>query len=113
MFIATGDGTYAATMPFATNSMDFGDSILRLDLSSGIKVSDAFTPLNQSFLDTNDTDLGSSTPLILPDQSGMYPHLLVEASKGGVIYVVNRDALGGYTITSNNKLDWRRKKPIT
>ncbi|MGH9825013.1 MAG: FN3 associated domain-containing protein, partial [Blastocatellia bacterium] len=71
--------------------VDWGDSILRFDLSLGATVQDYFTPSDQNNLDTQDADLGSGGVLVLPDQSGTYPHLLVEAGKEGNIYVVNRD----------------------
>ncbi len=102
MFITTGNGTYDATTPYATNSMDYSDDVLRFDLSNGMQVSDAFTAFNQFSLQGSDTDVGSSGALILPDQSGPNPHLLVEASKGGVIYLIDRDNLGGYGATSDN-----------
>lgn len=102
MFLTTGNGTYDATTPYATNVADFGDAILRFDLSNGFKVSDGFTPLNQAALSAADEDLGSSSTLLLPDQPGSHPHLLVEASKGGVIYLVDRDNLGGYNTQANN-----------
>ena len=94
MFITTGNGSY--------DMADNGDSILRLDLANGMLVADSFTPYNQAYLSSTDTDLGSSGVLILPDQPGTYPHLLIEASKAGDIYLVNRDSLGGYGQTANN-----------
>jgi hypothetical protein len=95
LFVTTGNGTYDAT--------DYGDDILRLDLTnSALNVSDSFTPYDQNYLQSGDGDLGSSGTLILPDQPGNYPHLLVEASKTGVLYLVNRDNLGGYNATSDN-----------
>ena len=101
MFVTTGNGTYDATTPYAANTMDYSDNVLRFDLSSGMQLADAFTPFNQFLLQSTDTDLGSSGALILPDQSGPNPHLLVEAGKGGTIYLVNRDSLGGYNTASN------------
>lgn len=38
---------------------DFGDSILRLDPSNGLTLTDWFTPDDQQTLADNDTDLGS------------------------------------------------------
>jgi hypothetical protein len=102
MFLATGNGTYDATTPYATNSMDYGDSLLRLDLSNGIKVSDDFTPDDQANRIANDQDLGSGGVLILPDQTGPYTHLALQIGKGNAMFVVNRDNLGGYSATANH-----------
>jgi hypothetical protein len=101
MFLTTGNGTFDAASPGAPNA-DYGDDILRVDVSTGINVVDYFTPYNQASLSTTDTDLGSSGLLILPDQPGAFPHLAIEASKGGVLYLVNRDNLGGYSTSANN-----------
>lgn len=88
LFLATGNGTFDTTV---NPPVDYGDSILRFDLSQGSAVQDYFTPSNQNSLDSGDTDLGSGGVLVLPDQPGTYPHLLVEAGKQGNVYVVNRD----------------------
>ncbi len=101
IFITTGNGTFDATAPYLTNSMDYGDSILRIDGSNGIKVEDVFAPSNQATLSTTDKDLGATNPLILPDQAGAHPHLLFEGSKGGVLFLLDRDSLGEYSTTTN------------
>ena len=101
MFVSTGNGDYNAASPY-TSSMDYGDSILNIDLTNGIPVvKDEFTPSNQAALDSGDVDLGSGGVLILPDQAGTYPHLLVQEGKGGTIYLVNRDQMGGYSSTDS------------
>jgi hypothetical protein len=103
IFISTGNGTYDASKPY-TNSMDYGDSLVRLELTNGVmKVADAFTPLNQSALSSPDRDVASGGVLLLPDQSaGGHTHLLVEVGKEGRIYVVDRDNMGGFSSTSDN-----------
>ena len=59
MFVTTGNGTYDATTPYS-NTMDFGDDDIRLDLTNGLlKVDDSFTPSNQANLSGADQDLGS------------------------------------------------------
>src|SRR5581483_10833478 len=63
----------------------------------GLSISSYFTPFNQATLDARDEDLGSGGSLILPDQSGPLPHLLVAAGKEGKIYLLNRDDLGGFS----------------
>src|SRR5947209_1212590 len=89
IFAATGNGHF--------NASDFGDSILKLSLNpQNLSLADSFTPFNQADLDLIDNDLGSGGVLLLPDQPGTYPHLLVQAGKEGRIYLVNRDHMGGY-----------------
>src|ERR1700679_2556275 len=102
MFVATGNGDYTASTPYAAG-MDFGDSMLNLDLTNGDPtIQDEFTPKNQSTMDAGDGDLGSSGILILPTQTaGSYPHLLVQAGKTGEVFLLNREGLGGYNTTTD------------
>jgi Chitobiase/beta-hexosaminidase C-terminal domain/Bacterial lectin len=102
MFIATGNGSFSAAPPYS-NSMSYGDDIIRLDLSGGaMTVQDSFTPLNESDLNSADLDVGSGGVLLLPDQSaGGHTHLLVQAGKEGKIYLVDRDNMGGFNSTSD------------
>lgn len=96
-FLMTGNGDFTPYAVPPSTLTDYGNSILRLDLSNGaITVSDAFTPFNQSTLNTHDRDLGSGGMVLLPDQPGAHPHELVTAGKDGRILVLDRDNLGGY-----------------
>ncbi len=93
IFVVTGNGEFDA----ATNGRDYGDSVLKL--SSGTQnfsVLDYFTPFNQAQLNERDNDLGSSGPVLLADQPGAHPHLLVTAGKEGRIYLIDRDHLGNF-----------------
>jgi hypothetical protein len=103
MFVATGNGDYTATTPYAAG-MDFGDSVLNLDLTNGVPtVQDEFTPMSQAELDQYDGDQGSGGILILPTQTtGSYPHLLVQAGKSGEVYLLNREGLGGYNTSADH-----------
>src|SRR5579862_6151902 len=94
IFIASGNGTFDNTqVPVET-----GDTILKLGTTNQIlTLLDYFTPEEQSTLDSHDEDLGSGGVLLLPDQPGSFPHILVQAGKEGRIYVVNRDQM-----TTNN-----------
>jgi hypothetical protein len=104
MFTATGNGKFDAVAPNYSNSMDFGDSIFKLDLNNGAPtmaaggktVGDDFTPFNQAAMDTGDEDQGSGGTLILPDSASGGQHLLVQAGKNGKIYVIDRENMGGY-----------------
>jgi hypothetical protein len=95
-FLATGNGDLTSYPPL-TNSVDYGESVLRYDLSNGgFAISDAFTAYNQASLTGSDLDQGSGGVLILPDQPGAHPHELIQVGKEGRILVLNRDGLGGY-----------------
>ncbi|MBV8675454.1 MAG: chitobiase/beta-hexosaminidase C-terminal domain-containing protein [Acidobacteriaceae bacterium] len=102
MFVPTGNGDYTGAIPY-TNNMDYGDSILNLNLANGAPtVQDEFTPYNQATLDGEDGDVGSGGTMVIPTQTtGSYPHLLIQAGKTGTIYLVNRDQMGGYHGTDN------------
>jgi hypothetical protein len=103
MFLVTGNGTFSNYPPF-TASTEFGDSIVAIDLSNGgLTAVDAFTPFNQAKLSSADLDQGSGGILMVPDQQGANPHILLQAGKEGRILVLNRDNLGGYAtgVSSN------------
>ena len=103
LFIPTGNGSFNATPPY-TNSMNYGDDIIRLDLSGGIlTVQDSFTPFNQATLNQADEDLAAGGVLLLPDQSvGGHTHLLIQAGKEGKFYLVDRDNMGGFNSSTDN-----------
>ena len=104
IFPSTGNGTFDAVAPNYNNSMDYGDSILKLDLANGIPtmtasgkpVGDDFTPFDQASLNSGDKDQGSGGTLLLPNAASGGQHLLVQAGKSGRIYVVNQENMGGY-----------------
>jgi Legume lectin domain/Chitobiase/beta-hexosaminidase C-terminal domain len=103
MFVATGNGDYTASTPY-TNQFDYGDSIVRLDLTNGVPtVRDEFTPYNQATLNSEDADVASGGVLILPDQTtGAHLHELVQVGKDGVVHLVDRDTPGEYSTTADN-----------
>jgi hypothetical protein len=103
MFVVTGNGTHTSYPPI-TASTGLGESVIDFNLANGgLRATDAFTSFNYSKLNSADEDLGSGGVLMLPDQEGSYPHLLLQAGKEGRIIVLNRDNLGGYAAgaTSN------------
>src|SRR5882724_6720313 len=120
MFIPTGNGSFNATTPY-NNTMSFSDDHIRLDLTSPIQapvtgsqnpasfplqlpVIDSFTPSNQASLNSADRDVGSGGILLVPDQPGAHPHVLIQVGKEGKIYVINRDNMGGLNTTTDNVL---------
>lgn len=107
LYFSTGNGVFDANMTGMPNN-DFGDTVLKLMPSSGstsngqnLNLVDWFTPDNQSCLANTDTDLGAGEPILLPDQtSGPVLHLLLQMGKEGVIYLIDRDNMGG--LQTNN-----------
>jgi hypothetical protein len=80
--------------------VDLGNSVIRLTTAPTLAYSgrpaDFFVPSNFVALNSTDTDLGSSAPLVLPPLSGSAtPDLLFIAGKQGVGYLVNRASMGG------------------
>jgi predicted RecA/RadA family phage recombinase len=88
IYAASGNGTFSQGSP-----LELGDSIVKFNFNGTLSVADYFTPFNQSSLNGGDTDLGSGGVLLLPDQPGSHPHLLVQAGKEGRIYLIDRDRL--------------------
>ena len=92
IYVPTGNGKFDAPA-----GRDYGDSVLKLNLSgSKLVLADFFTPFNQRELNAEDNDIGSGGPILLPDQPGPHPHLLVVAGKGGTLYLIDRDRMGRF-----------------
>src|SRR5262249_24872464 len=51
-----------------------------------------------------DIDLGSGGVLLLPDQPGPHPRLAITAGKNGTIYLVDRDNMGRYNPSDDNRI---------
>jgi hypothetical protein len=99
MFVSTGNGDISQYPPFSETT-ELGESIVDLSLANGgLTPQDAFTTFNYQTLNNHDWDLGSGGVLMLPDQQGSYPHILVAGGKEGRVLVLNRDNLGGYPAT--------------
>jgi len=93
VYVPTGNGTFNAE----SGGRDYGDSVLKLGLDgSSLTVRDYFTPHDQAQLSNTDADVGSSGPLLLPDQLGTHRHLLLQPTKGSMIYVIDRDRMGKF-----------------
>jgi hypothetical protein len=104
LFLITGNGDFDGLK-------DFGDSYLKLS-TPGLTVLDSFTPNNQSTLDSEDTDVGSSgTAVLIDETSGPVPHLLVGGSKARILYLLNRDDLGKFNATDAVVQEWAGNGP--
>jgi hypothetical protein len=100
LYLITGNGTYDGI----TN---FGDSLLKISTSSGLSLSDWFTPSDQAHLDADDLDFGAGGAVVLVDMPlAPVPHLLLGGGKQGSgnpgeIFVLNRDGLGHFNSADN------------
>jgi hypothetical protein len=93
IYVATANGDYDG--PEGGN--DFSDSVLKMGWNGNVfGVLDFFTPYIEMQLDQDDLDLGSSGPLVLPDQPGLYPRALIAGGKEGTLYQINRDNMGQF-----------------
>jgi hypothetical protein len=98
IYVATGHGAFDASPPLS--GKDFGQTLLELSpppLTITNTSKDSFTPSNQALLTANQSDFGATGVLILPDQTGApNPHLATVGGTNGVLYLLNRDNLGGF-----------------
>ena len=103
LYLITGNATFDATNSTAPNN-DYGDSFLKI--TSGLVVSQYFTPSDQASDDASDEDFGAGGAAILVDQPTGSPvqHLVIGGGKDGYLYLLNRDAMGG--LGDNNA--WQR-----
>lgn len=91
IFLTTGNGSFD---PAQTPPTEWSNGLLKLALRNGkIGVLDYFVPFNYVRLNRHDQDMSSGGVLLLPDQPGRQPHLLVVAGKEGTIYLLDRDQL--------------------
>jgi hypothetical protein len=97
LYFATGDGTFTAD----AGGIDYGNSYVKL--SPAGSVLGYFTPSNQHALDLDDLDLASAGVILLPDQPGAHPRLLIAAGKNATIHVLDRDNLGGFNPSNDSQ----------
>ena len=86
----TAEGNYDVDL----GGQGYTNSVLKLNRD--LELVDFFIPGSVQYLNDHDLDLSGCSPVILPDQDGFYPHVIIATGKQGTIYVVNRDTLGGY-----------------
>lgn len=90
LYVSTGNGGFDGN----TGGGDFGDSVI--ELTPNLALASWFTP--GAIRVEPKKDLGSGGVMVIPDQPGAtIPRLAVMAGKTKNIYLMNRDALGGYT----------------
>jgi hypothetical protein len=89
VYYQTGNGDW-------DGQTNFGDSVIKLQVNtSGLSIVDWFTPDDQSVLNQNDTDLGSTGAMLIPGTN-----VLIGGGKESVLYLLNATNLGHFA--SNN-----------
>jgi len=101
LYLSTANGPFDA---FGEEpGSNFSDSVIKLKPNAhGIALADFFTPYNQAKLAEGDLDLGSAGVTLIPEQPGRTLRLAITSGKDGHIYVLNRDAFGGYNPRAGN-----------
>jgi hypothetical protein len=92
IYFMTGNGTFDAN----TGGTDYGDSVVKLATSTGLSVSDYFTPDTQGSLNQTDADLGSGGPILLPGTSS-----IVGGGKDGILRLINTASMGAFNAAFN------------
>ncbi|HEY1264194.1 MAG TPA: hypothetical protein VGF06_11775, partial [Terriglobales bacterium] len=96
IFVPTGQGIFSADQ----GGPDFANSVLRLS-ATDLSRTDYFTPFDQDWRRIHDADMGTAGPILLPDQPGAHPKLLLIVSKDGNIYLIDRQNMGHYNSASD------------
>jgi hypothetical protein len=96
LYVVTGNGAVGVAGD-PTNPTNRGESALKLSpTGSTLRVASYFTPYNYQFLNSVDLDYGGMGAFLIPN-SGFY----LTGGKDGNLYLLNKDAMGGYVSSSN------------
>jgi outer membrane protein assembly factor BamB len=87
--VLAADGTLYLTSGNSTSSRsyDYGNSVVRL--GADLKLADSFAPSDWASLNSTDTDLGSTGPVLLPNGR------VFQVGKSGTGYLLDAEHLGG------------------
>jgi hypothetical protein len=98
-----GNGTFDTTLSSTgfPSKADYGNTAMKLTAgSNALTVADYYAAANTVLESAGDVDLGSGSPLLLPDQvdaTGATRHLMIGAGKDGNILLLDRDNLGKFS----------------
>jgi len=96
LYVVTGNGTVGDSGD-ATRLTNRGESALKLTPSgSTLTVSSYFTPLDYQALNDTDIDYGAMGGFLIPNS--LY---FLTGGKDGNLYLLNKDAMGGYSPSAN------------
>jgi hypothetical protein len=91
LYFMSGDGRSGTTTTDGTQLANAFVRLTNVGISGTPTVATWFMPSDVAALDTADSDIGSSGPLLIPGSP-----LLVGGGKNGIFYVLNRTTMGGF-----------------
>jgi len=104
IYFITANGSFDPT------TSDYGDSFL--EMNPNLTVNQYFTPSDQLNDAENDNDFGSGGAAVLvnlPANGSNPTHLVIGGGKDNVLYLLNRDSMGGY----GDSLAWQKITTLT
>jgi hypothetical protein len=110
IYVTTGNGSFndtSGTVPPPSPDNDLSMSYLNLNAST-LAVQDFYAPSDEATWSNSDLDISSVGPLVLPDGTGpsSHPNVLVGSDKQGHLWMIDRTAMGGYSSTLNNTVQY-------
>lgn len=91
IYAATGNGAFDANI----GGDNYGDSVVALS-ADALHLFGYYTPSNYAELDSNDLDLGSTSPAMLPrEPHSRTPLMAVQGGKDQILVLLDRRRLGG------------------
>jgi hypothetical protein len=97
LYLETANGDFDADM----GGSSLSESVIKLGKTGLL---DWFTPHDQALLDSGDVELGSVGAVVLPDQTGPVAHELLASGKPGVLYLLDRDAMGHFNAADDSQI---------
>lgn len=114
LYAMAGNGTFDTSLTgtgFPAQG-DYGNTVMKLaSTATTLSVTDYFAASNTVAESNGDVDLGSGSPMLLPDQTdanGATRHLLIGAGKDGNTLLLDRDDLGKFNASSSNTTAYQR-----
>ncbi len=104
LYLVVGNGTVDTS-----GGPNRGESFLKLARSgTNLTVASWFTPYNWQALENGDIDLGCGGLMLIPGTS-----LAFSGGKEGIVYLVNRDFMGGLTTSTTTNNNILQSFPVT
>jgi hypothetical protein len=103
LYVAAGNGVFDSNNNGLNNLANAAIKLVP-GTAGGLTAVDYFSPSNNSYLDEDDLDFGTSEMMLIPSVPGGAPDLLVATDKTGEFYILDPNNLGKYR-TGTHGLD--------